>query len=328
MGGAGALAGVADFRTLDVDDLITGNKNWGAETSVTAGTNGDGFSEMAAGAFRVNDTFAILGAVSKRNNSDYANSGGIVVQDTGQDILSGLAKAEITPNADTKITLSGLLYGNNFAANGYEQTMSNQTYSAKVDYTPANNASSISMPAEFQRHQMQYTGVEAGSPATTSTPPPTTSSTSIPKSAASSTTRASASTPSTPRAGSSVTSASSLDLTASNTITTTPMSPSRWGSGMNPTGTAEIASLFKSTTASCGWSTYRRPALTISTRTASSRSVMRNADPTFSGSLQPVGGKPRSERHPGARRHRLVRALHLVFAYLPAADGQRALCQR
>ncbi len=139
VGGAGALAGVANFRTLEADDLISGDKNWGGFTSLTAGTNGDGVSEATAAAFRVSDTFSILGAVSKRNPQDYDNAGGVTVPNTAQDILSGLVKAEIMPTLDSKLTVSALDYNDNFTADGYKQTVNNQTYTAKYDYTPINN---------------------------------------------------------------------------------------------------------------------------------------------------------------------------------------------
>jgi len=139
VGGAGALAGVANFRTLIVDDLLKDGKNFGGFASATVGTNGAGFSESAAAAYRFNDMFAVLGAISKRNPQDYENGNGEVVPFTAQDIISGLLKAEITPTDDMKITLSGLIYNDEFAANSYNQTVTNQTYTARLDYTPIDN---------------------------------------------------------------------------------------------------------------------------------------------------------------------------------------------
>jgi len=167
VGGAGALAGVANFRTLDVDDLIKDGKDYSGFTSITAGTNGDGVSEAAAAAYRVNDTFAVLGAISKRNPWDYDNSEGETVQNTAQDIISGLVKAEITPTLDSKFTVSGLIYNDNFAANGYQQTVNNQTYSAKYDYTPADNPLvDLHAGIYYNATRMQYTGIEPNSPFT------------------------------------------------------------------------------------------------------------------------------------------------------------------
>ena len=137
--GAGALAGSVNFRTLSADDVIKGDNPMSGYTAITAGTNGEGPSETAAAGFRINDTFAIIGAVSKRNSSDYANGNGQVVPYTGQDLLSGLVKAEITPTLDQKLTISGLLYNNKFTANSYPQTIDNRTYSLLYDYTPEDN---------------------------------------------------------------------------------------------------------------------------------------------------------------------------------------------
>src|SRR5262249_4231120 len=51
-GGAGALAGAANLRTLDVDDILKPGSDYGALTSLTWGSNGVGFSEMGSGAIR------------------------------------------------------------------------------------------------------------------------------------------------------------------------------------------------------------------------------------------------------------------------------------
>ncbi|MES1179756.1 MAG: TonB-dependent receptor plug domain-containing protein, partial [Hyphomicrobium sp.] len=52
VGGAGAIAGSADFRTLDVDDILKPGKDYGALLLSSWGSNGVGFSEMGAGAVR------------------------------------------------------------------------------------------------------------------------------------------------------------------------------------------------------------------------------------------------------------------------------------
>jgi hemoglobin/transferrin/lactoferrin receptor protein len=137
--GAGALAGSVNFRTLSADDVIKGDNPMGGYTSITAGTNGEGPSEAAAAGFRINDTFAIIGAVSKRNPADYTNGAGQVVVNTGQDILSGLVKTEVTPTLDQKLTISGLFYNDKFFANSYPQAVDNRTYSLLYDYTPEDN---------------------------------------------------------------------------------------------------------------------------------------------------------------------------------------------
>ncbi|HHV68124.1 MAG TPA: TonB-dependent receptor plug domain-containing protein, partial [Ochrobactrum intermedium] len=52
--GGTALAGSVNFRTLGVDDVILDGKNKGVLGRASWGSNGTGFSEMLAGAARVN----------------------------------------------------------------------------------------------------------------------------------------------------------------------------------------------------------------------------------------------------------------------------------
>ena len=49
-GGAGALVGTANLRTLDVDDIIKPGQKTGVMTTLTYGTNGVGWQEMLAAA--------------------------------------------------------------------------------------------------------------------------------------------------------------------------------------------------------------------------------------------------------------------------------------
>ncbi|HML30234.1 MAG TPA: TonB-dependent receptor plug domain-containing protein, partial [Hyphomicrobium sp.] len=51
-GGAGAIAGTAALRTLDVEDVLKPGRNYGALVLSSWGSNGVGFSEMGAGAIR------------------------------------------------------------------------------------------------------------------------------------------------------------------------------------------------------------------------------------------------------------------------------------
>ncbi len=137
--GAGALAGSANFRTLSVEDVLTDGKSFGGYGTVSAGSNGDGVAPSGAAAFRISDTFAILGAASYRKTFDYENALGDIVPDTGQAILSGLGKIEITPTLDQKLTISGVFYKGDFVANSYAQTVTNKTGTVHYDYTPSDN---------------------------------------------------------------------------------------------------------------------------------------------------------------------------------------------
>ncbi|CCM76563.1 TonB-dependent receptor domain-containing protein [Rhizobium mesoamericanum] len=137
--GGGALAGTVNFRTYEIDDLIQSDKNYGGIVSATVGTNELGWSEAAIGAYRFNDVFAVLGGISKSDPGNYENGDGVTVPFTEQDLLSGMLKAEITPNAENTIRLGAITYDNDFFANSYFQNVKNKTFAASYAYTPGDN---------------------------------------------------------------------------------------------------------------------------------------------------------------------------------------------
>jgi hemoglobin/transferrin/lactoferrin receptor protein len=90
--GGGALAGTVNFRTLEIDDVLAPGQQYGGLGRLSWGSNGVGFSEMLAGGVRYG-VADFVGAISKRDSSDYKDGNGNVVADTGQDLVSGLFKA-------------------------------------------------------------------------------------------------------------------------------------------------------------------------------------------------------------------------------------------
>lgn len=137
VGGAGALMGQANVRTLGVDDILTDGKNWGALATLSWGSNGQGFSEMGAGALRsAGGGAAIAGAISYRSPNDYENGDGIVVPYTAQNLVSGLVKGEFAPTDDLLVKLGVVLYDNDFTANSQSQNVKSNTYSAGFVYDP------------------------------------------------------------------------------------------------------------------------------------------------------------------------------------------------
>jgi hemoglobin/transferrin/lactoferrin receptor protein len=138
VGGAGALAGSADLHTLDVDDILKPGKNYGSLSSLTWGSNGVGFSEMASGAVR-SGAFSVAGAISKHNQDDYDNGLGQRVPFTDQDLISGLAKVHIQIDPDQRVSFGTVLYNNDFTSNSYNQNVDSKIYTAGYVYKPAND---------------------------------------------------------------------------------------------------------------------------------------------------------------------------------------------
>lgn len=137
-GGAGALAGTANFRTLDVDDIIKPGRNAGVLTTATWGSNNVGWSKMFATGMR-NGSVGVAGAISKRDSSEYKNGDGITVPFTDQDLISGLFKLEFTPSSEHWLKLGGVFYDNDFSANSYNQNVQSETFTMNYAYRPTGN---------------------------------------------------------------------------------------------------------------------------------------------------------------------------------------------
>jgi hemoglobin/transferrin/lactoferrin receptor protein len=157
VGGAGALAGSANIRTLGVDDILKDGKNWGALATLTWGSNDVGFSEMAAGALRsTGGGAAIAGAISYSNPDDYQNGDGITVPYTGQNLLSGLVKGEFKPTDDLTVNLGAVLYDNDFVSNSNSQNIKSNTYSAGVNWDPDSELVNVSAHVYYNDVKMTY----------------------------------------------------------------------------------------------------------------------------------------------------------------------------
>jgi hemoglobin/transferrin/lactoferrin receptor protein len=138
VGGSGALAGSADMRTIDVQDVLKAGRDYGALTSITWGSNGVGFSEMAAGAIR-SGPISIVGAISKHDEDDFDNGDGVTVPYTHQDLISGLAKVHIQIDPAQRLSFGTVLYNNEFGANSYDQRVDSKIYTANYVYNPLTN---------------------------------------------------------------------------------------------------------------------------------------------------------------------------------------------
>lgn len=143
----GALAGNVNFRTLGVDDILLEGKNTGVLGRASWGSNGTGFSEMLAGAARVN-SLGLAAAISRRDSNDYKNGDGETVEETGQELTSGLFKAEFGFGEDHKLTLGGILYNNHYGtyqvgfggrATIYDMLVQNRTFFAQYGFNPSDN---------------------------------------------------------------------------------------------------------------------------------------------------------------------------------------------
>lgn len=134
-GGAGALAGAANFRTLDIIDVLKPGQTVGALTSASYGTNSQEWTGMAAGAVSSGNV-GFVGAISGRNPDDFENGDDMIVPYTSQDLRSGLVKGEFKINEEHKFKVGGVFYRNDFLANSYDQKIASDIYTFNYNYNP------------------------------------------------------------------------------------------------------------------------------------------------------------------------------------------------
>jgi hemoglobin/transferrin/lactoferrin receptor protein len=134
-GGAGALVGAANFRTIGVEDILKPGRNYGVLSTVSWGSNQVGWQEMGAAAARVGPV-AVAGAISHREPDNYKNGDGITVPYTRQNLTSGLAKLDVTFAPGHTLKFGAVLYENDFLANSYDQTVKSNTYTMKYAFHP------------------------------------------------------------------------------------------------------------------------------------------------------------------------------------------------
>lgn len=141
--GTNALMGSANFRTLGVDDVITGDKNWGLLSKYTYGTNKLGHNAMLAGAVKgelpAGGTMGAMLAVSGANKStDYKRGDGKLASTNDyviskvQKPRSYLAKLEYAPSDTHQFTLSGRDYRTNIGG----RQLNNNAYGIEYRFTP------------------------------------------------------------------------------------------------------------------------------------------------------------------------------------------------
>lgn len=113
-GGAGAIGGAVNFRTLELEDILTGGKNYGAEATVIHGGNGYDWSEVFSTGIR-DDRFSVFGTLSLRDSGNYKDGAGTEVEQTGQKLMSGLGKFGVQIDPDQRLDLGAIYYDNEFA---------------------------------------------------------------------------------------------------------------------------------------------------------------------------------------------------------------------
>lgn len=162
--GMGTLAGAANFRTLDVDDVLLPGRDYGLMSTVRVGTNGFDYSRLLTGAARTDmgeGEIGIVGALSDTKKRPYDNGDGVTYPFGGdQHPKSGLFKVKFAPDSDHKLSLGGIWYGNEFlpGSSGYNWLIENQTYTAKYTYSPGSDLIDLSANAYLNITDLEFDG--------------------------------------------------------------------------------------------------------------------------------------------------------------------------
>ncbi|WP_068311164.1 TonB-dependent hemoglobin/transferrin/lactoferrin family receptor [Polycladidibacter hongkongensis] len=117
VGGAGAIGGLVNFRSIQASDILTTGNDFGVEAKAATGTNAYNFNGNIAAAYKINDAISVVAGISKKSLSTYKagksgnlreNRHGDPVVFTGSKSLSWLTKVNFSPDNDHSAELSVL----------------------------------------------------------------------------------------------------------------------------------------------------------------------------------------------------------------------------
>ena len=159
-GGTG-IAGSVDFRTLSATDVVDGT-GFGGISRFSYGENGENFSRMV-GVGYVDDTFEALAAFSLNNEENYTDGSGEEIANTWEDTESGLLKFAYHLDGAQSLSFSAMRYQSNFAANSYEQNLTNDIYTLGYDLDTADGIWDLDVNAYVGTTATEYTSYAGAS---------------------------------------------------------------------------------------------------------------------------------------------------------------------
>ncbi len=113
--GSGALGGVIALATKDAADLLRDGRRVGGQARVSYQDNGEEFLASLTGFAAPSDTVGLLASGTWRTSDDVETGSGLTIPFSGDDLLSGLIKADWAPAAGHRVRLSWQGYGNDQA---------------------------------------------------------------------------------------------------------------------------------------------------------------------------------------------------------------------
>ncbi|MBS9478320.1 TonB-dependent hemoglobin/transferrin/lactoferrin family receptor [Ancylobacter radicis] len=140
--GSGAIGGVVTMRTKDADDIIAKGNSWGVEADAEGATNGPmGYGSLLAAA-HVGQNVDVFFGGTYRNQDDYKDGDGNVVDDTGYETWTGIAKVTVRPVDFHEVKLSFLNYESQYqtsndsssTSTAYQTEVANRSLTLSWDY--------------------------------------------------------------------------------------------------------------------------------------------------------------------------------------------------
>ncbi|GGG79402.1 heme acquisition protein hasR [Salipiger pallidus] len=137
-GGSG-LAGAANFRLIDAEDVVQGN-GAGGVAKLTYGDNGDSFGRMAAAGY-VDERFSMLAAYARTTADAYEDGAGDEVANTDRDTESYMLRGSYELTDTQSLELLATRQNADYASNSYFQEMTTDLFKLgyRLDYSPAIN---------------------------------------------------------------------------------------------------------------------------------------------------------------------------------------------
>lgn len=170
VGGVNALAGNAELRTLDVDDLVAKDRKFGFQTTYRQGTNGYGKNGMMGAAvrheFENGGSIGFLSAISGKRKSGYKNGAGEVITgdefdadtaaESGIRSWGTLNKLHIRPSRYHSIILGHMMNRARFTNNHSPLQVNTQTGLLKYRYNPLSDWVDLQLDASFSNARQKF----------------------------------------------------------------------------------------------------------------------------------------------------------------------------
>lgn len=166
--GSGTLTGAANFRTLIIDDVLKDGEQRGVLARLKFGNNGSNMSGMLSFGQRFDGLWGGGGRVDLLLGYAYTDNGNYRTG-AGEDLPDGvhgrastnspkgaIAKIDIVPNDQHKLSFGLRTYDNAFQNSSYSWDVRNKTWTADYVYTPGSDWVNLKLSAYYNDTKLLY----------------------------------------------------------------------------------------------------------------------------------------------------------------------------